>query len=1528
MGGKSGGGGHTPFEAPDSLKSAQRLRAIGLISLGPIKGAVTEDEYQSVYFDHTPLKNAQGEWNYLNTEIQYNLGTQDQQPLPGFEASEREVPVNAEVKKEHSISRTIIDPDITRLRVTIGVGALFQQQENGDTGESSVQFEVLINNERYNTYTIAGKSSSRFFRSYIIEKLPPRPFTLTVRRITEDSKSQRLQNSTHWASYTEIIDTKLSYPNMAMVGIKTDSRYNPNFPNINFLLYGRLVKIPANYDPITRSYADGIWQGDWKLDWTNNPAWVFYDLVTNKLAGLGQRLGDYGIDKFQLYQIAQYCDQLVPDGYGGQEPRMTANLWITEQRDAYSVISDMASVFRAIVAWNGMQLTAIQDRPADPICRYTQANVIAGKFNRQYVPLKSIYTAVEVEYVDEKNQYQKAIEYVSDDALIRRYGYNVKKIVAFACTSRGQARRYGKWVLETSRLEQCTLTFSVGREGIQTLPGDIIEIADKAYANLNLGGRVLAVDGNKVTLDSPVELSGESYLCYTHEQHIVRHLIMQVEGTVVTLKNVPQDLSPMAVWTLQTPLLSTELYRVLSVAENDDGSYSITALQHEPQKEAIVDNGVVFEPRSSSLHQAPKIEYLDVNVSAGNTKVNWQSGNGQGIVTYDIKILKNGNLYDLRQGLTTTELDLSDLPDGDYQLIIRSRNTSGQIIDEKSKTFTIDRPPVPTNVQVTGGLTDVILSWSVVDEATQTEIWASEHNDLNTAKRVAKVTAHIYTHTVGARQVRFYWLRHTRGQNVGEWHQTQGVRAETGANIDAELEVLNEKLKAPLAREVIETALPARNLELVKTVPNLAVPTQKQGANLLYNQADGKLYRWNGSRYTAEVSSADLGGVVPRSKLDDALLTELGNATRDLSRLNSLSIGGYNYLRNSDFSDGLEKWHWWERQDSCEREIVKRDNQSWLRMRATAGAMFRGVMQDVNTFKPNTDYTVSFDYIGSGSIGLLIHQRWDGSNEPQLVYTAVAENRVKRAVFTFRSADNPRKSQFGLMFGNLDGSAFDVQITRLKFEQGSIATDWTPSPEDSQSAITEMAAEITAYKQTQAEKERVQAVEKNELSAKLRGMEGSITATSNAVANLNGTVSTLHTIKAQTIANGRTAIAGIAFGATERESSVIVMADKFAVVKNAQDGNPTSLFTVHQNQVAINGNLVANGSITGDKLNVNSAKAAILTAGAIRAEHLAAGGISADKLAIGLGGNLLYNPIFANNGDGWTRWESGITAPQGGLLIGRDTGIWNGNEYLPTENQYRWQPIITMQERMASFGGIYQDVNVVKDRWYIFSGFIGAHRAEVQAEIEPLEGLIIGNVSKTHARNTAVVSYHNGLADAQRIWVKFKALSNGIARCLFNLYVHANEQGPFTVVRRPMLEECTEYATEPSPWQNAGVTSIHGGSIVTRSITAEQIGVGQITTEHMVAGSIDAKVLKADTVTAGRVVSGISISSPIIDGGTVRAGKFEGGSININNRFKVNTQGQVEMRSASHNVGLVINNDQILVYDQNGRIRVKMGKLT
>ncbi|MDO9949882.1 phage tail protein [Glaesserella parasuis] len=1321
MGGKKGGGGHTPYEAPDNLKSAQRLSAIGLISLGPIRGAVTADQYQSAFFDYTPIKNSKGEWNYQNTLIRYRLGYQDQQPLEDFDASEREVSVGAEVKLEHPIARTVIDPDIDRLRITLGVNALFSQNDQGDTHGTSVHLEILINGQSRQTVVINGKSSSRFHRSYLIDNLPPRPFTVTVRRVTPDSKSQRLQNATFWSSYTEIISTKLSYPNMAIVGIKTDSRYNPSFPNINFLLYGRLVKVPSNYDPDTRTYGSGLWRGDFKLAWTNNPAWVFYDLVTNKLAGLGQRLGDYGIDKFQLYQIAQYCDQQVPDGYGGVEPRMVANLWLTEQRDAYSVISDMASVFRAIVVWNGTQLTAIQDRNADPVCTFTQANVIDGKFNRQYVPLKSIFTAVEVEYADERNNYQKAIEYVADDAMIKRYGYNVKKIVAFACTSRGQARRYGKWVLETSRLEQCTISFSVGREGLQVLPGDIIEIADKSYANVNLGGRVLAINGRTVTLDAPIEVQGEKHLSYlvndNNGQRLVRRKISQINAqnkSLVTLDSEPTGLQVMDTWALHTPLVSTQRYRVLGVAENEDGSYGITALQHEPQKERIVDEGAFFAPASETLHKVePQLTHLGVQPTlSGDMKVSWEVTSGNGTVKYDIKVLKDGKLYLFKRDESSSELNLADLANGEYQVTIIARDAQGRMLSEKVQSFTIDNPPAPKNVWVSGGLSGITLSWDFVDEATQTEIWASSTNNLANAERIAKVIANIYTHNVGPRQTRYYWLRHTRGINVGEWYQQQGLSAETGADIDAELALLNEKLGQNIIDEVFDTAMPARKLEMTKTVARIDNPTENIGHKQLYNEADGKLYVWDGRKYTAKVQVVDLEGKLASSQLDQALVNQLtqasSTANNALSKANTVQSAlaqEANRRTQALQAEATARGTAVGRLEQADRKqaqlittaTTKADNalsglseerqariagdNAQAQARAILTTKVASVESGISTLQNSVasanrsvselsqSLNAKIDGIAIGGWNLIKNSRllnntthWNviggrdvrngiavlknlntanwywrqGFNLPKKQYTFSAEVKPERTAFYLHMHDGQKWVNFharnltpgiwqkisitfvsairNISFINPGEGLVELQNPMLV--EGNRAMTWAPAPEDIEQSISAVSAELTSYKSTQATKEQAQATQISGLTTRLGNAESSLSTTSQAITTLNGTVSTMHTIQAVSIAGNRKALAGISLGSNGgTESSVIVMADKFNVVKNARDGNVKPMFSVVNNKVAVNGDLIADGIVSARMMAANSIAAGSIQGGAIRANHVAVGQISTEKLA-------------------------------------------------------------------------------------------------------------------------------------------------------------------------------------------------------------------------------------------------------------------------------------------------------------------------
>lgn len=353
-------GGSTPYEAPETGRSKQLVKIVEIISEGEIQGlASTQGGFvagsgeKSIYFDNTPVRNQDGSHNFSNVEWQGRFGSQHQALLDGFNTSEKEVSVGTEVRKATPIVRTITDSKVTRVRLTLGVSSLFSQNDQGDTLASSVNFRITVGNQIL-SLSINGKHLSQYLKRLMIENLPPTPFQITVERIEPDSTSLRLQNKTIWASYTEIIDHQFTYPNTALIGIKFDSEYFSNIPTRTYDVMGIKVKVPSNYDPISRRY-QGLWDGTFKLAWTDNPAWILYDIVTNKRYGLGKRLGDFGADKWALYQVARYCDHFVPDGFGNLEPRFTCNVWLTEQRSAYDVINDICSIFRAMPVWNKKQ---------------------------------------------------------------------------------------------------------------------------------------------------------------------------------------------------------------------------------------------------------------------------------------------------------------------------------------------------------------------------------------------------------------------------------------------------------------------------------------------------------------------------------------------------------------------------------------------------------------------------------------------------------------------------------------------------------------------------------------------------------------------------------------------------------------------------------------------------------------------------------------------------------------------------------------------------------------------------------------------------------------------------------------------------------------------------------------------------------------------------------------------------------------------------------------------------------------------
>ena len=1250
--------------------------------------------------------------------------------------------------------------------------------------------------------TIKGKYNSSYSRAIIVENLPRVPFTIKVERITADSTSNRLANKTMWASYTEIIDAQFRYPNTAYMGVKFDSEYFNNIPVRTYEIYGIKVRVPSNYDPETRTYT-GLWDGTFKVAYTNNPAWILMDVVTHKRYGLGDRLGEFSVDKWALYKIAQYCDQMIPDGFGGQEPRFTCNLWLTEQRSAYDVLSDLCSIFRAIPVWNGTELTFIMDRPSDPVWTYTNANVVGGQFSRQYSAMKARHNAIQVEYKDAENNYENTIEYISDDEQIRKFGLNLKKVTAFGCTSRGQAFRTGKWILETERLETETITFTVGSEGLMNIPGDIIRVSDNHFAGTNIGGRVQAIHGRTLTLDREIQFSANHFLSYINAQAKHQKIrITAVSGKQVTLESDPVGLSLQGVWSLLTQTVASQLYRCMTVTENEEGTYTIFALQHEPQKEAIVDNGASFEPRNTSVIKTPTLESLNAEATPNGLKLNWSSTAGVGTLTYDIKILKAGNLYAYHKGISSTEFSTDNLPDGDYTVVVLAKNASGQMVSEKSQNFTINRPPVPRDVRVLGGLGNISISWAWVDEFTQTEIWVSEQDNLATAQRLTKLTAKMYSHEVGAKQVRYYWLRHVRGQNVGAFYQQAGVRGESSVDIDKELKLLNEKLSKNIVNDVIDTALPARKLEMVKTVANLNV-NQFQGVKQVYNERDGKLYRWDGSQYTSKIQASEIAGQLNQNQLDNELITQLNTA-----------------------------------KDSATQAVA----QSQEAKRKAAA----------------------------------LTTRVDG-----------AEGKIAHAERSISTLNSTATTKFSQLEANLN------------------------------SAKEDLGAKITAEQTARANENKAQADELKKITASVNGATAQISTVSKVVADVKGQLTATHTIKTQTISGNHAVIAGISLGANKEQSSVIVMADKFQVVKNAQDGSPKSILSVVNDQIAINGDLIANGQIT----------AAKLAAGAVRADHFAAGEISADKLAIGLGGNLFQNPIFANNGNGWTLYVNPSQIANAGWSFNRNTGDHQGYSYLETENQFHWQAARTNSDTSnVRFGGLYQDLKLVKGRYYCFSAYVGGHRSFQDLNIEQGEVQIIRKSWTGRGKNggyDAGAGISSGVEEERRIYIIFKANGNANQnyRLIINQWAEGAQHNPMMKIRRPMLEECTEHTKVPSPWQNAGVTAIHGGSIVTNSITAQQIAANTITGNEIVGETIAGKHIASKSITAKKLyVENLSAISADL-------GNITGGSLNINNRFKVSNQGQVEMRAAAGNVGLVINNNQIIVYDERGNVRVKIGQL-
>lgn len=785
----SGGGkAKTPTLINDNLYHKQFYRVLDIISEGPIYGPVnTKAPLNSIMLNDTPVTDANGNTSIPGVSVAWRNGTLDQSPINGFSAIESTVIVNAQVKHDTPIIRTVSDPNVTRVRLNIGVDSLVQSDEQSNQHNTSVMMMIDVKPSSSSTWTLVkdvtigpGKISGEYLEAHIINAPDEKPFDIRVRRVTADSTSDLLRNDTRWSSYSEIIDDNLSYPHTAVAGAVIDHDQYTDTPTRTYHLRGLIVDVPDNYDPEKRTYS-GLWLGGFKQAYTNNPSWIFRYLVKNERFGLARHAGYIDVDDGALYTLSQYCDQLVDDGYGGLEPRMTLNAYITEQMSARDLLDNIAGMFRGIALWDGQRLTVMIDAPQDPIATITNANVVDGAFTRSSIARAECYNAVIVSWTDPENGWEQSKEYVADDELIARDGYNETTLEAFGCTSRGQAYRAGKWLIETAKREPSKFTFKMARDAIHFTPGDIIEILDNNRAGARLGGRIVANNGKVITVDkvdSEYITAGDTISLLDSDGKFKKHQITGVNGNEITLAASPAWIRNGTVFAVSTEAAKPVLCRITSVAETENNSvYTIEAAQHDPNKQAIVDEGAIFEVNNDTLNhfRVPNIENLKV-VNIGSETVQcratWETQTTTHRLTFETRVYNAEGRVVASYETTNYRYEFYGLDSGSYTLGIRGRNDTGMKGAESIIDLVIGAPDAPIGVNWVPGVfqaTVYPISKTTLTTDTAYEFYYAGENQITDPAKIttaAQFTGRGYQWTFGGMNTGHTYYVYVRTRNA------------------------------------------------------------------------------------------------------------------------------------------------------------------------------------------------------------------------------------------------------------------------------------------------------------------------------------------------------------------------------------------------------------------------------------------------------------------------------------------------------------------------------------------------------------------------------------------------------------------------------------------------------------------------------------------------------------------------------------------------------------------------------------------
>ena len=809
--GRKGGSSssRTPTEQPDDLQSVAKAKILVALGEGEFAGQLTGKD---IYLDGTALENADGSQNFSGVTWEFRAGTQAQKYIQGIPGTENEISVGTEVSSATAWTRTFTNTQLSAVRLRLKWPSLFKQEDDGDLVGYSVNYAIDLQTDGGTWQTVlntsvTGKTTSGYERSHRID-LPQAGSTWTIRlrKITSDANSAKIGDTMTLQSFTEVIDAKLRYPNTALLYIEFDSsQFNGSIPQISCEPRGRVIRVPDTYDPETRSYS-GTWTGAFKWAWTDNPAWIFYDLVVSDRFGLGHRLTAANIDKWTLYQVAQYCDQMVPDGKGGDgtEPRYTCNVYIQDRNDAYTVLRDFAAIFRGMTYWGGDQIVALADMPRDVDYSYTRANVVGGRFTYSSSTTKTRYTTALVSWSDPGNAYADAMEPVFEQALVARYGFNQLEMTAIGCTRQSEANRKGRWGILTNNKDR-VVSFDVGLDGNIPQPGYIIAVADELLSGKVMGGRISAVNGRVIKLDRVADAAaGDRLILNLPSGASQSRTIQAVNGESVTVTTAYSE-TPQAeaVWVVESNELYAQQYRVVSVTDNDDGTFTITGAWHDPDKYARIDTGAIIDQRPVSVippgNQSPpanivisSFSVVQQNISVETMRVSWDQA--QNAIAYEAQWRRNdGNWVNVPRS-STSSFDVPGIYAGRYLVRVRAINaaeiSSGWgYSKEKMLTGKVGNPPKPVGFMATAINWGIRLNWGFpanTGDTLKTEIQYTANSDFSDPLLLSDVPYPSAEYTqLGLKAGQEFWYRAQLVDRTGnESGYTDWIRGMSNDNAD------------------------------------------------------------------------------------------------------------------------------------------------------------------------------------------------------------------------------------------------------------------------------------------------------------------------------------------------------------------------------------------------------------------------------------------------------------------------------------------------------------------------------------------------------------------------------------------------------------------------------------------------------------------------------------------------------------------------------------------------------------------------